>query len=243
MSDSDPYQLIVDGKYQDAIEVYSRLFERTKEAPHSRNRATAQLCLDDASGALASIKAAQALQEPRFRGDHDNAWEGVCHWYLDRPAAAVAAWQAGLDAPYTDAAGGVELPALLVYAAVRLGDEALARQAEGVLDERVREQPRAWPGPLAPFLLGAMSESALDAHAEALSMGNPTLAMPGRLLCRRPGVAGGRLGDLPGTDGTLRCEPHGAAAPRVLSGTLGGAAWLSNSSVPTQSAGRGCVSG
>src|SRR6185295_10922066 len=79
------------------------------------------------------------------------------------------------------AAGGVELPALLLYAATRLEDKAVERQALQLLKKHLRNFQRraqrrkqtaeaktrhddlihpglaAWPGAVVPFLLGECS--------------------------------------------------------------------------------------
>ena len=56
---------------------------------------------------------------------------GTARWLLDeRGADAVAVWVEGLDCPYADAAGGMELPLLLLFAGSRypgLTDVAAAR--------------------------------------------------------------------------------------------------------------------
>jgi hypothetical protein len=112
----------------------------------------------------------------------------TCHWYLGQPAQAIPFWRQGLSAPYTDAAGGVVCPAVLLYAAVRLKDAALDSEAIRLLRGHWRKHQRrmrrgkaktarqaredfvhpglySWPGALVPFLLREIGVAQLDAAA------------------------------------------------------------------------------
>src|SRR5262249_23630027 len=48
-----------------------------------------------------------------------HALAGLTRWLLNEPAEAVTIWRKGVDAEFHDEAGGMELPVLLLYAAVR----------------------------------------------------------------------------------------------------------------------------
>ena len=75
---------------------------------------------------------------------------GVALWWLRRTDEAIAAWRGGLDAKYTDAAGGVELPSLLLFASIRTADPALEKDAQGSAQEalahKAGEKCLAWAG-------------------------------------------------------------------------------------------------
>jgi hypothetical protein len=81
---------------------------------------------------------------------------GVTLWWLRRSDEAIATWRLGLNAGYTDAAGGVILPSLLFFASIRTDDSALRKDARVLLRKRWRtKQARSnWPGPIAALLLG-----------------------------------------------------------------------------------------
>lgn len=51
---------------------------------------------------------------------------------------AITIWKEGLNTPYTDAAGGVEVPATLLFAAVSVQDKDLEKEAIRLLKKRSR---------------------------------------------------------------------------------------------------------
>jgi tetratricopeptide (TPR) repeat protein len=125
--------------------------------PHYCNRGLCRLQMRRLDEALFDFQTAQ-----RLRQDNSGYAKeiGVALWWLRRTDEAIAAWRGGLDAKYTDAAGGVELPSLLLFASIRTADPALEKDARGRLRKRWRtKQARsAWPGPVAGFLLGNIGE-------------------------------------------------------------------------------------
>jgi hypothetical protein len=92
---------------------------------------------------------------------------GVSLWCMRSPGAAIETWKQGLGRPYTDAAGGVEVPSLLLYAALRMEDQQLEKEAWHLLRRHARRKLTAWPGPIVPYLLGRIPEVALQAAVEA----------------------------------------------------------------------------
>jgi tetratricopeptide (TPR) repeat protein len=84
---------------------------------------------------------------------------GITLWGLRRFDEAITSWRQALMAKYTDLAGGVEAPAFLFFASIRLADNNLCREATARL--RKRWKPRLqflWPGPIAGYLLGKIPE-------------------------------------------------------------------------------------
>jgi hypothetical protein len=105
---------------------------------------------------------------------------GVLLWWLTQHSAAVESWRSGLEAAYTDPAGGVSCPAFLFFASIRLGDRALVREANAWL--RRRWTPRLakiWPGPIIGFLLNAIEQ---DTFLTAQTFLHPVLEA--RRLCK-----------------------------------------------------------
>jgi hypothetical protein len=79
---------------------------------------------------------------------------GVVLWWLRRRFDAIHVWQNALETEFTDAAGGVEIPALLFFAATRTADARLEEEAKALLKSRwSRGKAKSWPGPIAGFLL------------------------------------------------------------------------------------------
>ncbi len=152
----DPWQFVENGWYEQAIKLYTRHFDEDGKVFHLTNRGTVYLLQEDYDLALADFQLVLHVEDPRFVSDTDYFFLGICYWYLKQPSRAVDAWRQSLTAPYTDVASGVEAPALLLYAALRLDDQDLRREALNVLRKRARRKLVAWPGPIAPFLLGKM---------------------------------------------------------------------------------------
>jgi lipoprotein NlpI len=158
----DPWQLVKSGQHHEAIEIYSRLYEEDGQPSHLYNRGAVYLDMADYATALEDFKLVTTVQEPRLLADAYYICQGICHWCLDQPSQAVGVWRQGLTAPYTDAAGGVVIPALLLYAAERLDNTELRREALGLLRKHARRKLREWPGAIVPFLLGKISASELE---------------------------------------------------------------------------------
>ena len=83
-----------------------------------------------------------------------------------RGREAVETWSAGVEAAladtvrYGDAAGGVTIGNLLLFAGVRLDDKYAVPLATRLLRKRLKtKQSAAWPGPVSRHLLGVVSET------------------------------------------------------------------------------------
>jgi len=172
---TDPWTLIETGQYEAAISEYSRLYEEKGRKFYLNNRGRAYLLVGNYNAALRDFRHSIETDDPRYRSTGDYVYAGISLWYLNRPDEAIPIWRAGLSAPYTDAAGGVEIPALLLYAGCRLRDFALQTEAVQLLKKHwrnfLRQQKRraqqsrpshedfvhpglvAWPGAIVPFLL------------------------------------------------------------------------------------------
>ena len=163
MSES-PWRFIERGEYQQAVEAYTHAIQQDPlQAPHYANRAFAYL------GMKAYGAAAQNWAEiVRLRPDSDDGYIGLglCHWCLTSAGAAIETWKRGLGASYTDAAGGVQVPSLLLYAALRTGDQHLIKEGWQLLRRHARRKLTRWPGPIVPYLLGRLPEDALHAALE-----------------------------------------------------------------------------
>ncbi len=185
---TDPWTLVVAKRYAEAADEYYRSFAEGGGTVALRGHASALLLASRPAEALPHFRKVIETTEAGRRGDGDFIDLGTCHWYLSQPQQAVAAWRESLTAPYTDAAGGVVPPAVLLYAAARLGDRELeveavrllhghwkkhqrrvrrgqARTARQAHEDLVHPGLYAWPGALVPFLLGEIDSAELDRAA------------------------------------------------------------------------------
>lgn len=165
----DPWQYVRNGQPQKAIEIYSHLYEKDGQPSHLYNRGLIYLNIAEYAHALEDFKLVTTVQEHKLLADSYYIGQGICYWFLDQPFLTVEAWQQGLTAPYTDAAGGVELPALLLYAAERLRDVKLVNEALQLLRRHSRRKLRDWPGSIVPFLLGKIDTEELEKRIKVIS--------------------------------------------------------------------------
>lgn len=175
-----PWQLRVNGHYQQAIAAYTDLYAADGRPSNLYNRGSIYVEIGDYARALEDFELMRSAQDPAYRADGEYMYQGICYWYLDQPQRAVAIWKQGLDAPYTDAAGGVRLPAMLLYAGLRLDDKALQKESLSLLRKHARRKLNDWPGPIVPFLLDKIDARELLRQTE--SGRNETLI--GRWQCQ-----------------------------------------------------------
>jgi hypothetical protein len=91
---------------------------------------------------------------------------GTAKWCLNQPSAAVDEWRAGVECEFADAAGGVKVPLLLLFASIAQPKVIPKREAEELLAIRIRNpRARSWPGPAAEFVLGRIDENRLRRQA------------------------------------------------------------------------------
>lgn len=165
MSTRDPWQLVQDGQYHQALEVYQQLYDVDGNTSHLYNRGLIYIRLGDHASALHQFQSLIAAEKPQFLADSHSLFLGVCYWFLGQPTRAVESWRQSLSAAYTDAAGGVRAPAILLYAAERLYDVEARGEALRLLRKRARRKLVTWPGPIAPYLLGEIDTAELEEQA------------------------------------------------------------------------------
>lgn len=94
--------------------------------------------------------------------DSDFVFAGIAHWFLKQHTEALNLWRKAKDTKYRDAAGGVDIPLLLLFAAVKLQEANLEKEAVSLLKKRAKSKRMVnWPGPLANYMLGETSEETL----------------------------------------------------------------------------------
>lgn len=179
----DPWEYIASFRYEDAI----RAYQSRSSQDDWPNLSIALLCVGRLSEALSGFERARQLrnvEHARHGLTHPqlpfNDFIGGIHWMLGHRQSATDAFKAAADGllkgtiEYTDASGGVSQGLLLWYCS----------KAEGVADEieystrylanrAQKKRASNWPGPIAMYLLGQMSEKALlvnefysDNHSE-----------------------------------------------------------------------------
>jgi hypothetical protein len=154
------WDLIQSGQYEEACRVADLEFHRTSSLLPLRNKVRALLRLGRHSDAAKLCDEIISLSP--FTVDADFIFRGVSDWLDGREQDAIAAWHAGEDTQYSDAAGGVEIPLLLLFAAIKRKDPSLRKSTEAMLNKLCkRRRVGNWPGPLAHFVLGKIDERSL----------------------------------------------------------------------------------
>lgn len=183
---SDAWELVKTGKFKEALDVADREAAESGSELPLRNKVLALLNLHEYAEAAKLCE--QIIDRVKGESDSDFIWLGVALWLSGRHTDASAAWRSGEKAKYTDAAGGIEIPLLLCFAASRTKNEALAANSTRWL-KRVSKQSRAkaWPAPIGQYVLGTLDEPEL----RHLVSPNPLLRQ--KQMCQLEFYVGARL--------------------------------------------------
>lgn len=151
------WDLVKQGQFELAYAQFTEKVTREPDlAPHYTNRGLCLLNMGRLEEALADFQTVIRLR-PETTTGYVNV--GITLWWLGKPLEAVEIWRSGIGAKYRDKAGGVEIPALLFFAASRLADQEMEKDARSLLRKKWKPRlAKVWPGPIAGFLLGKMDE-------------------------------------------------------------------------------------
>lgn len=159
---SDVWSLIKAQKFTEACEEADAEFARSGDLFPLRNKVFALLQLNKFKETTSLVQ--RIIDENQGSTDSDFIFLGVARWLDLDHNGAIQAWHSGKHSKYTDAAGGLEIPMLLLFAATKLGDEALRKQALKSIEKLARAKSAVnWPGPLARYLMELGSEQELIA--------------------------------------------------------------------------------
>jgi tetratricopeptide (TPR) repeat protein len=94
------------------------------------------------------------------------ALAGLTRWLLGERAEAIATWERGLNCDFQDVAGGMTLPLLLFFAALRVPDLYSIEHAKELVQKGTGHPwAHAWPGPIGLFVVGAIDQEQLTSAA------------------------------------------------------------------------------
>jgi lipoprotein NlpI len=161
----DAWTLFKNDQYADAAAAYTQELHSSPSPPVFNNRGLAYLNLGDFDAALSDFRSADALDGG---GEHAPSFCGVAFWMGGCAQEAITAWSVGVEASlagkicYADAAGGVTIGNLLMFAGVRCDNSDAKKLATRLLRKRLRaKQSAAWPGSISRYLLDDLSEADL----------------------------------------------------------------------------------
>jgi hypothetical protein len=158
--------LIKAGEFQRACVRADAEFEESGNIFPLRNKVIALLQLDKLDETI--LLSEKIIRLNAGSTDSDFIFLGVARWLKRQPVLAIEVWKTGLKSKYTDAAGGVEIPMLLLFASVRMLDKKLEKEATNLLKKACRtKRTMNWPGPLAQYLLDLISEAEMRSRIDA----------------------------------------------------------------------------
>lgn len=162
MKTADPWTLLRAGQIEEGLRPLQKAHARQPSPSHIMELGVAYLWAKRYDAAWEHFNTTNET----FPGHTSDFYgmAGVAKWCLGEYDAAIANWQVGLDAKFSDTAGlGVKLPLLLFFAAGIKPSLYPQNSAETLLlaksaDERSEE----WPGPVACWLVGRMAEGEFE---------------------------------------------------------------------------------
>jgi hypothetical protein len=160
MNEPSVWDLVKEDRFEEACASADREYEETGSYPVLRNKMIALMMLGKFDEAISISR--MIIKSTNGRIDFDFIFLGAIYWIKREYAVAVSIWKEGLNAGYTDAAGGVEIPMLLFFAAVHTQDPVLKKEADKMLKKKIKSKTSVnWPAALGNYLVGAISEDVL----------------------------------------------------------------------------------
>jgi tetratricopeptide (TPR) repeat protein len=171
MAWSEGFKLLARRQYAKAAALFTREIDDHPESQHFLGRGDAFVGLGQYAQALEDYRTATEYRHRERGGCLDDLGPisiGATLWLMDREKEAAATWHEGVKAlldgktTYADAAGGVTTGLLLWFASFRGELDEFRNDALRLLKDRARARRiESWPGPIALFALGRLSERAL----------------------------------------------------------------------------------
>jgi tetratricopeptide (TPR) repeat protein len=167
----DPMDLLDAGKYEKAIQLYQRMLAKNPEDGAAlAGMPRANLCLGRFEEALDGFLQSNARAKLKPVGEKQPYLMhiGTVQWLLGRREEALDTFSAGVDGildgtiEFADLAGGVYQGLRLWYAGVSMPDETAREHALSFMRGlATKSRIQYWPGPLAEFAIGKLSEDQL----------------------------------------------------------------------------------
>lgn len=155
------WDLIKQKRFDEAYKVADEEYKKTNSERSLGNRAIVLMNLKKYNEALEDYLEFRKIN--KFNSDWEFTSAGSVYWILEKHLEAIKMWREGLNKPYTDAAGGVQIPCLLYYAAVSLKNEDLEKEAINLLKKKFKTKKTKinFPGSIAGYIIGKIDEENL----------------------------------------------------------------------------------
>lgn len=172
------YDLIKEKRWEEAVEQADKDFSETGNVLHLNNKVKVLLLIGEYSKA---VDLAEELSK-KSRTDNEVIYSGIGLWLLGEREKAIDKWKSGLDADYSDAAGGITIPSLLFFASIFMKSDSLMNEAKKRIEKIMKnKESQNFPGIIGLVLLGREDAVAVLEKEMALS-GSDT--MKNRKKCK-----------------------------------------------------------
>jgi tetratricopeptide (TPR) repeat protein len=157
MSGKSCWELIEQKKFEEACIKADEEYLKGKSLLPLRNKVIALMNLKRYEEVITSCQ--KIIELTNGNTDSEFIYLGMAKWVLNDIESAIDYWRKGLNAYYTDAAGGIIIPALLYFASVKLKDKTVKKEASRLLKKRWKSRFSVnWPGAVAGFLLNELDD-------------------------------------------------------------------------------------
>jgi hypothetical protein len=154
------WDLIENGEYYEAIKAADGEYAKTSSSLSLRNKIFALLITKRFDDVISTCD--YLISKESGESESDFKFKGTALWNQNKWQEAIDTWKNGVNSKFTDAAGGVEVPLLLYFAAVKTNNALLKTQAVKSLKKIVKSsKSKNWPGPLGAFILENIDENVL----------------------------------------------------------------------------------
>lgn len=165
MNEKSAWDLILESNFTDACIKADIEYSSTSSIFPLRNKVLAFLNLRQYEDTIQLC--AFLINFRHGEADWDFIFSGIAYWFLSRHDKALEMWRKSKDTKYRDAAGGVQTPLLLLFAAIKLRDAKLKKEAISLMKKRIKSKMTInWPGPLANYMLSEFDEDTLLARID-----------------------------------------------------------------------------
>jgi hypothetical protein len=156
----DIWSFIQENRFEEAAQKADHEYEQTKNIFHLRNKLYALAHLKKYEQLAALCK--QLIKLENGESEIDFVFYGIAYWALGEKNSAIEIWKEAENTKYTDAAGGVGLIVILYFASLKSDNKELREYCLKKLKKLTKSKSSLnWPGALAPYILGEISEETL----------------------------------------------------------------------------------
>jgi hypothetical protein len=155
------YELLKQGKYVESYEQADKEYKNSRSAMSLGERAIALMNLKKYKEALNDYFEFGRINNKNSDWEYIGA--GVAYWLMDNYEEAIKTWKQGLGKAYTDAAGGIQIPCLMLFASAYINNDLLKTEAVKLIKNKwkTKQAQANFPGSIAGYLLGEINEQSL----------------------------------------------------------------------------------